>query len=75
MSTPLSALEEVKSAGFEVISYAGMEGFLSGLQIRVNQLVKEDRNIYDNFVKVAVETCELPQYRDATEHMHIVVKK
>ena len=75
MSTPSSALEEVKAAGFKVISYAGVEGFLAGIELRINQLAKENKNIYDNFVKVAAETCELPQYRDSTEHLHIVVRK
>ncbi|WP_432663005.1 hypothetical protein R9X47_20760 [Wukongibacter baidiensis] len=30
---------------------------------------------YNNLVKVAVETCEYKQYRDATEHLHIVARK
>ena len=72
---PPKALEEVKTAGFELVSYAGAEGYLSGTQTEIKRLYEEKRNIYDNFVKAAVETCEYPQYRDATEHLHIVAKK
>lgn len=74
-TTPPKAVEEVKTAGFELLSYAGAEGYLSGIETEVIRLYKENRGIYDNFVKVAIETCEYPQYRDATEHLHLVVKK
>lgn len=74
-STPPNALEEIKKAGFKLISYAGAEGFLSGIESRVIQLSSENREVYNNLVKVAAETCEYPQYRDSTEHLHIVVEK
>ncbi|MBU5590465.1 methyltransferase domain-containing protein [Clostridium sp. MSJ-4] len=74
-STPVQALDEVEKAGFHIASYAGAESFLSGIEEGVIKLYKEDRVVYDNLLKVAVESCELPQYRDATEHLHIVVKK
>lgn len=75
MTTPPKALEEVSKVGFEVISYAGAEGFLSGIEPRVIDLAKENETIYNNLIKVASETCEYPQYRDATEHIHILVRK
>lgn len=75
MTTPPKALEEVSSVGFKVISYAGVEGFLSGIETRVIDLAKENEEIYNNLVKVASETCEYHQYRDATEHIHILVRK
>jgi len=75
MSTPPKALEEVKNAGFKVISYAGAEGFLSGIETKIMELAKSNEDIYNNLVKVAAETCEYSQYRDATEHIHIVVRK
>jgi S-adenosylmethionine-dependent methyltransferase len=74
-TTPPKATQEVKESGFELLSYAGAESYLSGIQTEVIRLSKENRGIYDNFVKVAAETCEYPQYRDATEHLHLVVKK
>ncbi|MBU3227636.1 class I SAM-dependent methyltransferase [Clostridium algidicarnis] len=74
-STPVHALDEVRLGGFHIVSYAGVESFLSGIRDRVLNLYKEDRGVYDNLLKVAVESCELPQYRDSTEHLHIVVKK
>jgi len=74
-STPQRALEEIELAGFEIISYGGAEGFLAGIELEIVKLYNENRVVYDNLVKVASETCEYPQYRDATEHLHIVVRK
>lgn len=73
-STPKVALDEVKSADFEIISYAGCESFLSGLINEMISLYSENPIIYENLLKVASTNCELPQYRDATEHLNIVVK-
>jgi S-adenosylmethionine-dependent methyltransferase len=74
-STPQRALEEIEQSGFEVISYGGAEGFLSGIELEIGKLYNENRTAYDNLVKVASETCEYLQYRDATEHLHFVVRK
>lgn len=30
---------------------------------------------YENVVQVAAETRELPQYRDSTDRLHLVVRK
>lgn len=74
-TTPVMALEEVREAGFNIISYAGAESFISGLNMQMNYLYKEMPEIYKNYLQKAPEYCEYPQYRDATEHLHIVVKK
>lgn len=74
-TTPPRALEEVEQGEFEVITYAGAEGFLSGMSNEVLRLYQEDRPVYDNLLRAVSETCEYPQYRDATEHLHIVVRK
>ena len=75
ISNLIEAITEVKEAGFEVISYAGAEGFLSGIQERILEIHKEDIKVYNNLIKVAAENCECKQYRDATEHLIIVVEK
>lgn len=74
-TTPKIALQEVKKAGFNLISYAGAESFLSGLNIQIVNLYTYMPKIYENYLEKASEYCELPQYRDATEHLHIIVKK
>lgn len=74
-STPAKALKEVQKSGFKVISYAGAEGFLSGMEVRINQLATENKTAYENLIKVSAETCEYEQYRDSTEHLHIVLRK
>lgn len=74
-TTPKDALKEVTKANFKILSYAGAEGFLAGLSLKVNELFKSNPVVYNNLLKVSAETCEAPQYRDATEHLHIVVKK
>jgi S-adenosylmethionine-dependent methyltransferase len=74
-STPLHALAEVREAGFEVLTYAGAEGFCGGMGPAVAALAAGDRNAYENVVAVAVETAELPQYRDTTDHLLVVVRR
>lgn len=72
---PPKAIEEVEGAGFRVISYAGAESFVSGTHTELTNMHENHREAYENILKVAAETCELPQYRDATEHLNIVVRK
>jgi S-adenosylmethionine-dependent methyltransferase len=74
-STPKAALHEIKEADFEVISYAGAEGFAGGMGDLLEQVAQHKPDIYKNIVKVAAEFCELAQYRDSTDHLHIVVRK
>ncbi|MDO3410832.1 class I SAM-dependent methyltransferase [Saccharibacillus sp. CPCC 101409] len=72
---PPKALAEIDEAGFEVLSRAGAESFLAGLGREVFRLHREDRPVYDNLLTAAPELCEAPQYRDATEHLLVVVRK
>lgn len=74
-STPEAALKEVKEAGFEVIGYAGAESFTGGMSDIVEQIAIDKPEVYENIVKVAAEMCELEQYRNSTDHLHIVVRK
>ncbi len=73
-STPEAAQKEIRRAGLELISYAGAEGFAGGMKPLVEQLAEARPDAYENVVQVAAETCELPQYRDATDHLHFVVR-
>lgn len=74
-STPPAALREVKAAGFEVLTYAGAEGFCGGMWPMVAALAERNPDAYANVVALAVETSEMPQYRDATDHLLVVVRK
>ena len=74
-STPEIAINEVESAGFEVISYGGAQGFAGGMRPILEQLAKENPKAYENIVQVAAEMCELKQYRDSTEHIHLIAQK
>lgn len=71
-ATPVEARAEVLQGGFEIVTYAGAEGFLAGMRTGVTRLYREDRTVYDNLLQAASDTCESPQYRDATEHLVIV---
>ncbi len=73
-STPISALREVQEAGFEIVSYAGAESFTAGAGPLLGQVLLEHPDAYRNIVTLAAETCELPQYRDGTDHLHIVAR-
>jgi ubiquinone/menaquinone biosynthesis C-methylase UbiE len=74
-SNPKIALSEIKKGGLRVISYAGAESFANGMGLHIQQLAETDPQAYDNIVKFAAETCELEQYRDSTDHLHIVAVK
>lgn len=74
-TTPTQALEEVRASDFEIVSYAGAESFLSGLNMQLLKLKEELPDIYENYLDKAAESCEQSQYRDATEHLHIIVRK
>lgn len=74
-STPEAALGEVKKVGLEIVSYAGAESFAGGMGPLLEQLATNNAEAYANVVQVAAETCELGQYRDSTDHLHVVVRK
>lgn len=74
-STSEAALEEIKEASLEVVSYAGAESFAGGMGILLEQLSINNPEAYKNIVQMAAETCELTQYRDSTDHLHIVASK
>jgi len=75
LSTPTSALEEVRSVDFDIVTYAGVEGFAGGMKVILEKVAAEQPEAYANIVQFAVETCELKQYRDATDHLHIICRK
>lgn len=74
-STPEAALAEVEKADLKVVSYAGAEGFVGGMGPLLERLSADNPEAYANVVQVAAETCELEQYRDSTDHLHIVARK
>jgi S-adenosylmethionine-dependent methyltransferase len=74
-TTPEAALREASEADFELISYCGAEGFAGGMRPMVERIAADQPTAFRNLVRMGAETSELPQYRDATEHLHLVVRK
>ena len=74
-STPLAARQELSEAGFEVVSYASAEGAVGGMGPLIDDLAKRDPVAYANVAEFVAETCELPQFRDAGDHLVFVVRK
>ncbi|MSP78243.1 MAG: hypothetical protein EXR67_01580 [Dehalococcoidia bacterium] len=74
-SNPQHAQAEVNGAGFEVITYAGAEGPVGGIHTLVDQLAKDHPKAYEQLLTFATETSELPQFRDTSDHLHLVVRK
>lgn len=72
---PPQALAEIRSAGFAVETRAGVEGFASGMLDEVGRIAEEDPKAYENILRLVVDTCTLPAYRDCTEHLHVVVRR
>ena len=73
--TPPRALEEATKTGFEIVTYAGVEGFVAGMLAEMERIAEESPSAYRTILQLAAETCELPQYRDCTEHLHLVVRR
>jgi ubiquinone/menaquinone biosynthesis C-methylase UbiE len=74
-STPPAAEAELRGAGFEVVTHIGAEGFCGGMGGLLETLQASDPEAYANVVAFAAETSEMPHYRDATDHLHYVVRK
>lgn len=74
-TTPQHALEEIQNSKLEILSHAGAESFVSGMHLELRKLKQQSEELYNKYISMAVECCELPQYREATEHLNIVVRK
>ncbi len=74
-STPPAAQREIKLAGLELVGYAGAESIAAGMAPYLERMRAGLPDAYANAVQVAAETCELPQYRDCTDHLHFVIQK
>jgi S-adenosylmethionine-dependent methyltransferase len=72
--TPPRALRELRDAGLAVVTRAGVEGFASGALSQVTEIGEADPTAYETITRLVGETCELPAYRDCTEHLHVVVR-
>src|SRR3972149_8984025 len=73
-SLPEEAISEVGSVGFKGISYVGCESFAGGMSKAINEIKEKFPISYKNILKLIVETCECKQFRDTTEHLHIIAK-
>ncbi|WP_240842246.1 bifunctional 2-polyprenyl-6-hydroxyphenol methylase/3-demethylubiquinol 3-O-methyltransferase UbiG [Acidaminobacter sp. JC074] len=74
-TTPENALEEVRASSLHLLSYAGAESFLSGMHLEMKSLYEQSKTLYKNYLEMACRCCEKPEYRQATEHLTIVVRK
>ena len=74
-TTPEDALSEIKQVPFEILTSAGAESLMSGMHLEVKRLYEENKELYDNYLKIACETCELETFRNATEHFNVIVRK
>ena len=74
-SNPDIAGKEIREAGLQIVSCAGVEGFVGGMAPLLESLRMNEPAAYDNVVEFAAETSELPQFRDTTDHVHFVVEK
>lgn len=72
-----SATLDVGPAAMPLSSLAGDTAFLLLMShgILLLALSERDPEAHDNVITVAAETSELPQYRDATDHLHLVIRR
>jgi hypothetical protein len=40
----------------------------------VERIAAEDPKAYEVVLRLVAETCDLPAFRDSTEHLHVVVR-
>jgi SAM-dependent methyltransferase len=73
-SNPPLAKAEIGKAGLRILTYAGVEGFLNGFSSLLLELQANRPSAFANLVALALKTNALPQYRDATDHLHFVVE-
>ncbi len=73
--TPPQALRELRDAGFAVVARAGAEAFASGALGPVAEIAATNPAGYDTLCRLVEATCVHPAYRDATEHLHVVVRR
>jgi ubiquinone/menaquinone biosynthesis C-methylase UbiE len=74
-STPPLAIDEMASAGFEVIHQIGCEAFASGMKPAIRRIAEENPKAYSNILELIPVAASLPQFRDTAEHVHFVVRK
>lgn len=74
-TVPPKAKDELEEAGFELVSYAGVESFCSGALEPMKQIHDAEPTAYENIIRAAASLCEEPQFRDDTEHVHFVIRK
>ena len=60
----------VVTTGAAVVGAAG-----AVVGVLLEQLAMDHPEAYENIVQMAAETSELEQYRDGTDHLHIVARK
>lgn len=75
LTLPKKAISEVESVDFKVISYAGCESFAGGMVNLINEIKEKYPKSYKNILDQVVKTCEDEQFRDTTEHLHIIAEK
>jgi S-adenosylmethionine-dependent methyltransferase len=74
-ATPDQAVNELTAAGFDVVSQAGVDGFAGGMWPTVDRLATSDEEAFKVVMRFAASQCEQPQFRDAGDHLHIVVRR
>jgi hypothetical protein len=73
-STPTAARDEVEEAGFEILTTAGAQGFVCGMDLVLARVARTDPQLYSNIVTFAAETSTLPQYREGATHYLIACR-
>jgi SAM-dependent methyltransferase len=73
-SNPNLARDELREAGFKTVAYGGMEGFTAGMAGVIDKLARDNPRAYEKVLNAAIESSEMPQYRDSADHLHFIVQ-
>jgi SAM-dependent methyltransferase len=74
-TTPPLAVQEITSAQFTILGYAGCESVAAGMKAAVREMAHNHPKGYANLLEAAAELAEAEHYRDTSEHMLFAIKK
>ncbi|MBC6003230.1 class I SAM-dependent methyltransferase [Paeniclostridium sp. NSJ-45] len=75
LSIPSDSINEIKSVGLNIVTYFGAESFASGIHYDITRMSEYEKKAYENLIQICINTCEMKEYKDATEHTHFIVSK
>lgn len=72
---PEFAVSETRKAGFEVLSYAGVEGIALSNRVGMGRAAEKNPSTYQAFLSINPQVIEMSPFRDLAGHVMVVARK